>query len=76
MKNNEISIHVDHVTRVEGHGNIVLNVKNGKIEQLQWQVVEAPRFSRRCCAGSTITTFDRSPVVFAEFAQSVIPSPP
>lgn len=44
MKNNEISIHVDHVTRVEGHGNIVLNVKNGKIEQLQWQVVEAPRF--------------------------------
>jgi len=44
MKNNTVSIHVDHVTRVEGHGNIVLNVKDGKIEQLQWQVVEAPRF--------------------------------
>jgi len=44
MKKNDVSIHVDHVTRVEGHGNIVLNVKNGRIEQLQWQVVEAPRF--------------------------------
>jgi len=40
----DFSVHVEHVTRVEGHGNIVLNVKNGKIEKLQWQVVEAPRF--------------------------------
>ncbi len=44
MKNKTVSIQVNHVTRVEGHGNIVLNVKNGKIEQPQWQVVEAPRF--------------------------------
>jgi coenzyme F420-reducing hydrogenase alpha subunit len=29
---------------VEGHGNIVVNAKNGKIEKLQWQVPEAPRF--------------------------------
>jgi sulfhydrogenase subunit alpha len=40
----DISIHVEHLTRVEGHGNIVLDVKNGSIEKLQWQVVEAPRF--------------------------------
>jgi len=40
----DFSVHVDHVTRVEGHGNIVLDVKNGTIEKLQWQVVEAPRF--------------------------------
>lgn len=39
-----VSVHVEHVTRVEGHGNIVLDVKNGKIEKLQWSVVEAPRF--------------------------------
>ena len=38
------SINVNHVTRVEGHGNIVLDVKSGKIEKIQWQVVEAPRF--------------------------------
>jgi sulfhydrogenase subunit alpha len=41
---NNIAINVEHVTRIEGHGNIILNVKKGKIEQLQWQVSEAPRF--------------------------------
>jgi sulfhydrogenase subunit alpha len=42
MKN--INVNVDHVTRVEGHGNIVVNVKEGKIEECKWEVVEAPRF--------------------------------
>ncbi|MBN1393324.1 MAG: Ni/Fe hydrogenase subunit alpha [Sedimentisphaerales bacterium] len=41
-KNMNINVH--HITRVEGHGNIVVNVTNGKIEKLQWQVPEAPRF--------------------------------
>jgi sulfhydrogenase subunit alpha len=41
---NNLEINVHHVTRVEGHGNIVVNVKEGKIEKLQWQVPEAPRF--------------------------------
>ncbi|MDH7506422.1 MAG: Ni/Fe hydrogenase subunit alpha [Candidatus Thermoplasmatota archaeon] len=41
---NDFSVHVEHLTRVEGHGNIELNVKNGKIEKLQWSVIEAPRF--------------------------------
>jgi len=40
----DININVQHVTRVEGHGNIVLNVKEGKIRQVQWQISEAPRF--------------------------------
>jgi sulfhydrogenase subunit alpha len=39
-----ISINVKHVTRVEGHGNIVVNATNGTIEKCQWQVPEAPRF--------------------------------
>ncbi len=39
-----ININVHHVTRIEGHGNIVVNVKEGKIEKCQWQVPEAPRF--------------------------------
>ncbi len=39
-----IDINVHHITRVEGHGNIVVNVTNGKIEKLEWQVPEAPRF--------------------------------
>jgi len=42
MKNVDVNVH--HVTRVEGHGNIVLNARNGKIEKLEWEIVEAPRF--------------------------------
>jgi coenzyme F420-reducing hydrogenase alpha subunit len=42
MKNVDVGVH--YVTRVEGHGNITLNVRSGKIEKLQWQIVEAPRF--------------------------------
>jgi len=41
---NKIDINVKHITRVEGHGNIVLNANNGTIEKLQWQVPESPRF--------------------------------
>jgi len=40
----DVSVNVHHVTRVEGHGNIVVDVKKGDIKQVQWQVPEAPRF--------------------------------
>ena len=39
-----IDINVHHITRVEGHGNIVLRASDGTIEKLEWQVPEAPRF--------------------------------
>ena len=39
-----IRIDVHHLTRVEGHGNIVVNVTNGVVEKCEWQVPEAPRF--------------------------------
>ena len=42
--NGEKVIKVNHVTRVEGHGNILIKIKDGKVEACQWQVVEAPRF--------------------------------
>jgi coenzyme F420-reducing hydrogenase alpha subunit len=38
----EIKVH--HVTRVEGHGNIFLSLKAGRVEKVEWQVPEAPRF--------------------------------
>ena len=44
MKDINLDINVEHLTRVEGHGNIVVDVKNGEIKECQWQVVEAPRF--------------------------------
>ena len=39
-----VNINVHHVTRVEGHGDIILNAKNGNIEECRFDVVEAPRF--------------------------------
>ncbi len=39
-----ININVKHVTRIEGHGNIVVNATDGNVEKVQWQVPEAPRF--------------------------------
>lgn len=42
LQNVDIDIH--HLTRVEGHGNIVVNVAEGTIERCEWQVPESPRF--------------------------------
>ena len=42
QKNVRIDLH--HLTRVEGHGNIVINVSNGVLEQCDLEIVEAPRF--------------------------------
>jgi len=39
-----VSIKVNHITRVEGHGNIRLRASDGKVEHVEWQVPEAPRF--------------------------------
>jgi coenzyme F420-reducing hydrogenase alpha subunit len=39
-----VDVNVHYVTRVEGHGNIVVNVKDGKLEKCELQIVEAPRF--------------------------------
>lgn len=42
--NGEKIIKVNHVTRVEGHGNINVKIRDGKVEECQWEVTEAPRF--------------------------------
>lgn len=39
-----LDINVEYLTRVEGHGNIKINVKNGKLEACHLNVIEAPRF--------------------------------
>jgi len=40
----KIDIDVHHVTRVEGHGNIIVRASDGTIEKCEWLVPEAPRF--------------------------------
>ena len=54
-KNKTMNIHVHHVTRVEGHGNIVVDIDKGKIEKGQWQVPEAPRFFEAMVKGREYT---------------------
>ena len=39
-----LEIMVKHLTRVEGHGNIVVNMKEGVLEKAQLEIVEAPRY--------------------------------
>lgn len=51
----EININVEHLTRVEGHGNIILNAKDGTVEKVQWQVSEAPRFFESFVRGRPYT---------------------
>ncbi len=38
-----VNIKVHHVTRVEGHGNILVNATDGKLEEVRWEVPESPR---------------------------------
>ena len=38
------SIKIDELTRVEGHGGIEINLKDGKVEDAKFNVFEGPRF--------------------------------
>jgi coenzyme F420-reducing hydrogenase alpha subunit len=44
MHKKDFNINVEYLTRVEGHGNIVVNVKKGKLETCRLDIVESPRF--------------------------------
>ena len=49
-----IKVNVEYLTRVEGHGNIVVNVKNGKLEECRLDIVESPRFFEGMLRGRSI----------------------
>ncbi len=40
----ELNIRVKELTRVEGHGNIVIDVKKGVVKEVKLEIVESPRF--------------------------------
>ena len=48
-----VDINVHHITRVEGHGNIVVRAADGTIEKMEWQVPEAPRFFEAMVRGKS-----------------------
>jgi sulfhydrogenase subunit alpha len=51
MRDGKINVH--YVTRVEGHGNIVLDLKEGAIKELRWEIPEAPRFFEAMVRGQS-----------------------
>lgn len=52
---NTMQIDVHHVTRVEGHGNIVVNASNGVLEECRLEIVETPRFFEAMLRGRPYT---------------------
>ncbi len=49
-----VKVNVEYLTRVEGHGNIVVNVKDGKLEECRLDIVESPRFFEGMLRGRSI----------------------
>lgn len=45
------TIAVNHLTRVEGHGNITIRIKDGRLAEARWEVVETPRFFEAILVG-------------------------
>ena len=50
-----VNIEVHHVTRVEGHGNIIVNACNGVLEECRLEIVETPRFFEAMLRGRPYT---------------------
>ncbi|MDH5719535.1 MAG: Ni/Fe hydrogenase subunit alpha [Spirochaetia bacterium] len=40
----DMNINISHIARVEGHGDIHIKVKDGRLVEAKWSVVETPRF--------------------------------
>ncbi len=49
-----VSVNVEFLTRVEGHGHIVVDVQNGSLQKAELQIVEAPRFFEAMLQGRSI----------------------
>ena len=45
------SIVIDHVCRVEGHGGITVNIKDGKVTEVNMDIFEGPRFFESLVVG-------------------------
>ena len=55
MSGPTLRIDVHHITRVEGHGNIHVDIDNGEIRKIEWQVPESPRFFEAMVIGRHYT---------------------
>ncbi len=51
MSGPTLHIDVHHITRVEGHGNIHVDIDDGEIKKIEWQIPESPRFFEAMVVG-------------------------
>lgn len=51
---------IEHVARIEGHGNILVNVQNGVVEEVRMDIVEPARFFESMVVGRR---FDEAPLI-------------
>ncbi|NTW49330.1 MAG: Ni/Fe hydrogenase subunit alpha [Chlorobiales bacterium] len=58
----DMNIDVHHLTRVEGHGDIHIEVKDGKLVEARWAVIETPRFFEAMVRG---LSHDLAPILTA-----------
>jgi len=54
IESKNVKIDVHYLTRVEGHGNIVVDVADGKLTKCEFQVIESPRFFESMLVGRSI----------------------
>jgi len=54
--NIDLNIDIRHLNRIEGHGNIMVRVKGGVLEEARWDVVETPRFFEAILKGKHYTS--------------------
>ena len=51
-----LAVDIDHLSRIEGHGNIRIKVEDGKVVEARWDVVEPPRFFEVMLKGKHYTS--------------------
>lgn len=49
-------VNVHHLTRVEGHGNIKIRIRDGVLQEARWEVVETPRYFEVMLKGKHYST--------------------
>ncbi len=52
----DVDVDLHHLTRVEGHGNIRVVVRDGALVEARWQVVETPRYFEAILQGQHFTS--------------------
>lgn len=58
IESSTAAIEIHHLTRVEGHGNLVVDIHNGTVQRCTLEIVEAPRFFEAMLRGRP---YDQAP---------------